>query len=64
MKGVISLLLLGSSIGFFFYHYDPILAEFIMYKLIPSGIFLYNSYMAFQAYHTFKVQVSAGQALS
>jgi hypothetical protein len=43
-------------IGFFCYHYDSRVAEFIMYDLVPFWIYLDKAYIAFQSYHAFKVQ--------
>jgi len=59
----IACVLLGYMIGCLSYQSDPQVADFIFYKLLPFGISLDRSYVAFQAYQAFKVQLTADQPL-
>jgi len=61
MRVIIASVVLGYMIGSFFYQYDPQIADFILYKIIPFGISLDNSYVAFQA---FKSLLATDQTLS
>jgi hypothetical protein len=49
MRSIIASIVLGYMNGACFYQYDPQIGDFILYNLIPFGIGLDKSYVAYQA---------------
>lgn len=61
MRPIIASVVLGYIIGAFCHQYDPQFTDFILYTLIPFGIYLDRFYFALQAFNN---PVAVAQTLS